>query len=151
MVASGTSTGIGGKRYKFGPSLAPLSKRPYDMTVEENEAKCQAQVRAHFGPKPPPPPKEKVPEHVIDHFIRMAQPPAPKHVDSDYERQIKKSYQAQKKKESSSSSSSSQAAAKKSRKTVPQLGEQAVQSIPPLIVPTQVSTGADQLVITDDH
>ena len=39
----------------------------------------------------------------------------------------------------------------KSGRTVPQLGEQAVQSIPPLIVPTHVSTGADQLLITDDH
>src|SRR3989337_1370266 len=149
MVASGTSIGTWGERYQFGPSLAPLPKRPYDLTEEENEAEVQAQVRAHFGPKPPPLPKEKVPEHVIDHFIRMAEPPAPKPIDSDYERQIRKAYQAQKKKESSSSSS--QAAAKKSGKTVPQLGEQAVQSIPPLIVPTHVSTGADQLVITDDH
>ena len=39
---------------------------------------------------------------------------------------------------------------KKNGKTVPQLGEQAVQSIPPLIVQTSVST-ADRLVITDDH
>jgi hypothetical protein len=151
MVASGTSTGTGGKRFQFGPSLTPLPKRPYDLTEEETEAEVQAQVRAHFGPKLPPPPKEKVPEHVIDHFIRMAEPPAPKPIDSDYERQIRKAYQSQKKKESSSSSSSSQAAAKKSGKTVPQLGEQAVQSIPPLIVPTHASTGADQLVITDAH
>ena len=50
-----------------------------------------------------------------------------------------------------SSSSSQQAAGKKCGKTVPQLGEQAVQSIPPLIVPTHASTGADQLVMTDDH
>ena len=119
------------------------------MTEEENEAECRAQLDAHFGPKPPPPPKEKVPEHVVDHFIRMAKAPAPKPIDSDYERQISKAYQAQQKKESSSSSS--QAAAKKSEKIVPQLGEQAVQSIPPLIVPTHASTGADELVITDEH
>ena len=49
-----------------------------------------------------------------------------------------------------SSSSSSQAVGKKSGKTVPQLGEQAVQSIPPLIVQTPVST-ADRLVITNNH
>ena len=127
MAASGTSTG--GKRYQFGPSLAPLSKRPYDMSEEENEAKVRRQLDAHFGPKPPPPPKEKVPEHVVEHFIHMAKPPAPNPIDSDYERQKRKAYQAQTKMESSLSSS--QVAAQKSGKTVPQLGEQAVQSIPP--------------------
>ena len=119
------------------------------MAQEQNTAIVKAQVDAHFGPKPPPPPKEKVSEHVVDHFIRMAKAPAPKPVDSDYERQIRKAHGAQQKKESRSSSS--QAAGKKCGKTVPQLGEQAVQSIPPLIVPTHASNGADQLVITDEH
>src|SRR5215216_1496067 len=124
--------------------------RPYDMTDEQNEATVKAQVDAHFGPKPPPPPREKVPEDKIDHFIRMARKPAPKPIDSDYERQIRKAHRARLQK--GSSSSSSQAAAKKSGKTVPQLGEQAVQSIPPLVVPTHASTGAaDRLVITDNH
>ena len=50
----------------------------------------RAEVDDHFGPKPPPPPREKVPEEKIDHFIRMATPPAPKPVDTDYERHIKK-------------------------------------------------------------
>src|SRR5215216_5029295 len=101
------------------------------MTEEENEAEVRAQLDAHFGPKPPPPPKEKVPDKVVDHFIRMAKAPAPKPVDSDYERHIRKAHRAQQKKESSSSSS--QVASKKRRKIVPQLGEQAVQLIPPLI------------------
>ena len=110
------------------------------MTDEQNEAAVKAQVDAHFGPKPPPPPREKVPEDKIDHFIRMARKPAPKPVDSDYERQIRKAHRARLQKESSSS----QAAAKKSGKTVPQLGEQAVQSIPRLLyqhmrVPAPVS------------
>jgi len=95
--------------------------RPYDMTDEQNEAAVKAQVDAHFGPKPPPPPKEKVPEDIVDHFIRMAKAPAPKPVDSDYERQIRKAHRAQQKKESSSSLS--QVVAKKSGRTVPQLGE----------------------------
>ena len=60
------------------------------MTEEQNTAIVQAQVDAHFAPKPAPPPNEKVPEKVIDHFIRMAREPAPKPVDSDYERQIRK-------------------------------------------------------------
>ena len=64
------------------------------MTEEQNEAIVKAQVDAHFGPKPAPPPKEKVPEKVIDHFIRMTREPAPKPVDSDYECQIRKLHQA---------------------------------------------------------
>jgi hypothetical protein len=152
MASSGTSTGGKRRGYQFGPrSLAPLPKRTYDLTDEEIQAKCRADLDAHFAPKSPPPPKEKVSEDVVEHFIRMAKEPAPKPVDSDYERQLRKAHLAKKKKESSSSSSQG-AAAKKSGKTVPQLGEQAVQSIPPLIVPTHVSTGAaDELVITDDH
>ena len=88
MVRSGTSRGStestgGDKRYKYGPSsLAPLPQRPYDMTEEQNAAILQAQVDALFGPKPAPPPKEKVPEKMIDHFIRMARAPAPKLVGS---------------------------------------------------------------------
>ena len=79
----------------------------------------------------------------------MAEAPPPKPVDSDYECQIIKAHQAQQKKESSSSSS--QAAGQKCGKTVPQLGEQAAQSIPSLVVPTHESTGVGQLVITDEH
>ena len=104
---------------------------------------------AHFGPKPPPPPKEKVPEKVVDHIIHMARKPAPKPVDSDYEHQIRKAHRARLQKESSSSSS--QAAGKKCGKPVPQLGEQAAQSIPLLVLPTHESTGGGQLVITDEH
>ena len=76
-----------------------------------------------------------MPEEKIDHFIRMARPPAPKPVDSDYEHQIRKLHRARLQKEASSSSSQ-QAAGKKCGKTVPQLGEQAAQAIPPLVVPT---------------
>ena len=60
------------------------------MIEEQNAAIVQAQVNAHFGPKPALPPKEKVPEKVIDHFIHMAREPAPKPFDSDYEHQIRK-------------------------------------------------------------
>ena len=50
----------------------------------------KAQVDAHFGPELAPPPREKVPEEKIDHFIRMARPPAPKPIDTDYERHLRK-------------------------------------------------------------
>ena len=131
MVRSGTSRGStrgtgGGKRYKYDPSLTPLPQRPYDMTEEQNTAIVQAQVDAHFGPKPAPPSKEKVPQK---------RAPAPKPVDSDYERQIRKAHRARVQKEARSSSCQ-QAAGKKCGKTVPQLGEQVAQSTPPLFVPT---------------
>ena len=73
---------------------------------------------------------------VVDHFIRMAQPPAPKPVDTDYERHIRKLHRQRLQKKASSSSSKQQAAVKKCGKTIPQLGEQAAQSIPLLVVPT---------------
>jgi hypothetical protein len=59
--------------------------------------------------------------------------------ESDSERSIKKSYRAQKDKESSLTTGSN-----KSGKIVPQLGEQAVQSTPPLKVST-----IDKPVIAD--
>jgi hypothetical protein len=88
------------------------------MTDEEIEAKCRADLDAHFAPKPPPPPKKKVPEDVVEHFIHMAKEPAPKPVDSDYERQLRKAHLAKKKGVELEPRRSCQ----KSRKTVPQLG-----------------------------
>ena len=73
------------------------------MTEEQNAAIVKAQVDAHFGPKPAPPPKEKVPGKTIDYFIHMARAPSPKPVDSDYERQIRKLHRARLRKEASSS------------------------------------------------
>ena len=35
--------------------IKPLPKRPYDMTVEENKAIVDAQVKTHFAPKMPDP------------------------------------------------------------------------------------------------
>ena len=88
------------------------------MTKEQNTAIVQAQVDAHFATKLAPPPREKVPEEKIDHFIHMARAPAPKPVVSDYERQIRKAHRARLQKQASSSSSQ-QAAIKKCGKTVP--------------------------------
>ena len=86
------------------------------MTKEQNEAIVKAQVDAHFGPKLPPPTREKVPKDKIDHFIHMAKEPALKPVDSDYERQIRKAHRARQKE---SSLSSTQAAGQKCEKTIP--------------------------------
>ena len=99
------------------------------MTEEQNDAIVRAEVDAHIGPKPAPPPREKVPEKVMDHFIHMARKPAPKPVDSDYERHIRKCNRArlQREREREASSKSSKTTVKKCGKTVPQLGEQAAQ------------------------
>jgi hypothetical protein len=149
MASSGTR---GSKRREsgFGPNLAPLPKRPYDKTDEEIDEEVREGLKAHFTRKPPPP-KEKVPDEVAEHFIRMARAPAPKPVASDYERILKKLDQAKRNKASSSWSKEAVRSSKeKSGKTVPQLGKQTVQSIPPLIVPTQV--GIDPpMVITEEH
>ena len=156
MVRSGTSRGSaagrgGGKRFQYGPSLTPLPQRPYDKSEEENVAISKAEVEAHFAPKPPPPPREKVPEEMIDHFIRMAQPPAPKPVFTDYERHIRKLNRAHVCKEASSGSSKQEAVVKKCGKTIPQLGEQAAQSIPSLVGQTVYVPEVGNVVITKDH
>ena len=93
-----------------------------DWTEEQTNAIVRAEVNAHFGPKPPPPPREKVPVEVVDHFIRMAQPPAPKPVDSDYERHIRKLHRQRLQKEASSSSSKQQEAVKNAGKPLPTSG-----------------------------
>jgi len=111
MTASGTT----GKKFKYGPDLKPFPKLSYHLTREELDDACDAQLKAHFAPKPPAPSKEKVHEHVSQHFIDMAAP-ADNQKDSDYVRSIKKSYLAGQKE---SSSSSSQAVGKKSGKTIP--------------------------------
>ena len=116
------------------------------MTEEQNDAIVRAEVDAHFGPKPAPPPREKVPEEKIDHFIRMARPPSPNPVDSDYERQIRKAHRARLQKEASSSSSQ-QAAVKKCGKTVPQLGEQAAQLTPRLLCQQHMRVHAPNIIV----
>ena len=75
----------------------------------------------------------KIPEETVQHFVDNAKL-AVKKRPSYYERSITKSFQA---KESSSGS-------KKCGRPVPQLGELAVQSTPPLKVSTE-----HEVVITD--
>ena len=151
MVRSGTSRGStgstgGDKRYKYGPSLVPLPQRPYDMIEEQNTAIVKFQVDAHFVPKPPPQPKEKVPEKVIDHFIHMARKPAPKPVDSDYERQIMKAHRARLQKEASSSSSQ-QAAVKNAGKPFPSWENRRRNRSPRLLCQQHVTVRAPNIIV----
>ena len=116
------------------------------MTEEQNAAIVQAQVDAHFGPKPAPPPREKVPEEKIDHFIRMARPPAPKPVDSDYEHQIKKAHRARLQKEASSSLSQ-QAASKKAGKPFPSWENRRRKRSPRLLCQQHMRVGAPNIIV----
>ena len=80
-------------------------------------------MKAHFAPKPPPPPKEKIPLKTSQHFVDLLERPSvheEKRKQSDYDRSITKLYNEE--------------PWNKCGKTVSQLGEQTMQSIPLLKV-----------------
>ena len=148
-----------GQKWKRAPKKkannepAAKKKLAYEMTDEETRAVVASEVKSHFAPKPPPPPKEIILAKTVEHFVELLER-APAHVQnrpSDYERSIRKSYQEQMQQSRHTSSN-------KSGKTVPQLGEQAMQSIPPLKVITDKVTDAardmginvDQLLGTEE-
>ena len=75
------------------PEPSAKKKLAYEMTVEENKAEVAAQVQAHFGPKPPPPPKEIIPKKITNHFVNLLERPSAheeKRQQSDYDRSIRK-------------------------------------------------------------
>src|SRR4051812_46439273 len=115
------------KKVKPQKSLPVL---PWDRSVAENKAIVDEAVAKHFAPKPPPPPKEKIPEVTVQHFLKQFEPPV-KTVFSDYERSINTSFHQK------GSRSSHSAGSNKCGKTDAQLGEQTVQSIAPLKVNTK--------------
>ena len=119
------------------PKIPPVL--PWDKSIAENNAIVDEAVAKHFAPKPPPPPKEKIPEVTVQQFLKQFEPPV-KTVFSDYERSINKSFHQK------GSRSSHSAGSNKCGKTVAQLGEQTVQSIAPL----KVNTGKQQEV-TDEQ
>jgi hypothetical protein len=124
------------------------------MTDEETRAVVASEVKSHFAPKPPPPPQEIIPAKTVQYFVELLEQP-PAHVEnrpSDYERSIRKSYKEQMQQSRRTSSNNS-------GKIVPQLEEQAMQSIPPLKVITDKVTEAakdfgistvDQLLGTEE-
>ena len=113
-----------------GPPLKPLPKRPYDKTVEENAAEVAAQVQAHFAPKMPEP-KQIFDEKTKKWAKEFIEQPAKYKMNlrSDYEREIIK--QDAKRRQNKKPSA-------KSGKQIPQLGEQKNQSVPPLIVSSDI-------------
>jgi hypothetical protein len=94
------------------------------MTDEKCNTVVVAEVKSHFAPVEPQP-KEKIAPKIVQHFVDMLERPS-SHVanrPSDYDRCIEKSYNEMQRTRSSASG-----------KKVPQLGEQEIQSIPPLKV-----------------
>ena len=101
------------------------------MSEEETRAFVAGEVKAHFAPKPPLPPKEIIPKKIANHFVNLLERPSvheERRQQSDYDRSIRRLYNEEQR--------------NKSGKTVPQLREQAMQSIPPLKVNTDKVTDA---------
>src|SRR4051812_38896958 len=79
------------KAKKIKPQKSP-PKLPWDRSDAENKAISNKEVATHFASKPPPPPKEKIPEVTVEHFLKQFVPPI-KTVWSDYKRSMNKSFQ----------------------------------------------------------
>ena len=69
----------------------PLEKRPWEKTREENDAIVKAYNKAFFAPKKPEPPREKIPQEVVERTLAALWNPPPM-PPSDYEHSIDKSY-----------------------------------------------------------
>jgi hypothetical protein len=111
------------------PSLKPLPKRAYDQTPEETDAIVNAEMKAHFAqkePEPKPTCNDKDKKWVVD--MITTEPQYKRSLPSDYKHEIERQSDLAKK-------------AKRSRKQIPQLGEQKNQSVPPLIVGLQSRFG----------
>jgi hypothetical protein len=105
------------------------------MTDEENEKICQDQLRAHFAKKASPP-KETIDPVVAKRTVKALQRPPSPPLDSNHVRTTKKAYQEAVR--TRTTSSDERLAKRRSGKTIPQLGEQANQSCPPLKVSTDI-------------
>jgi len=92
------------------------------MTDEETSRVVAEDVKCQLAPKRAPP-KQYIAPKTIKHFVNMLERPKPDNLPSDYNRSIINSHKAQRSRSSSASG-----------KTIPQLGEQKNQSLPPLNV-----------------
>ena len=146
------ATKLSAKRNSPKQKLLPLPKvphknlpiRPYDRTDEEIAAIAKAEKDAHFAKKktePTPVYTEKQIAWGVD-FLSTKSQYELHHKPDDYARTLRKEAEKNKSSKSASGSKASESAsgskASKSasgkRRDVPQLGEQAKQSIPPLKV-----------------
>ena len=111
-----SSTSRGGRQFRYGPSLKPLEKLPYERTEQENEDICRAQVRDHFAKKTPPP-KEKLDPVKVKRTIDALKRPPPPPPQSNYDRIIQKTYDEARR--SGSTSSDTRLVEQRSGKTIP--------------------------------
>ena len=90
-----SSTARGGRQYRFGPSLKPLERLPYEMTEEENMKIYKAQVKDFFEmqrAKKHPPPEEKIDPVKAKRTLDALKRPPPSLPQTNYERIIERSY-----------------------------------------------------------
>ncbi len=112
------------------PSLKPLPVLPYHMTPEETEAWVKADTKRHLAPKQRPPKQTFTEKQKMWAKGLLEQPSQiSMNLPSDYEREILKQNAMSNEKKKTSA---------KSGKQIPQLGEQKNQSVPPLIVSSDI-------------
>ena len=130
-LATSSSTARGGRRCRFGPSLTPLEKLPYERSDEENTKIAEGEVKDFFeGLKAQrhPPPEEKIDAVKAKRTLAALKQPAKSKPQDNYDRMIQKSFQAAKR--SGSTKSDQRLAEGRAGKQIAQLGEQAEQSCP---------------------
>ena len=112
------------------PSLKPLPVLPYHRTPEETKAWVKADTKKQLAPKQLPP-KQTFTEEQKKWAKGMLEQPSQisMNLPSDYEREIGKQTALSNKKKKTSAKRGNQ---------VPQLGEQKKQSVPPLIVTSDI-------------
>src|SRR4051812_12385965 len=120
------------KRPRKEKPLPPIEKLPWEKTIEENMETCKSELKAFFAKKVPEIPFKKTldPVKVVRTVENLYDPvPSP---PSDYRRSISRSYDEMV--EAKKTTQSAGVTAKKGKQQVHQLGQQPVQSVPPLMV-----------------
>ena len=84
-----SSTARGGRQFRFGQSLKPLEKLPYESTEKESADISAAEVREFFAKKPPPP-KEKIDPVKAKRTTDALKRPPPPPSDDNHVRCLKK-------------------------------------------------------------
>jgi hypothetical protein len=105
------------------------------MTEEENAQICQAQVRDFFAKKNPPP-EEKIDPVKLKRTVKNLKRPPPPPLDDNHLRALKKAVQGAR--QSGSTSSDKRLQERRSANKIPQLGEEANHSCPPLKVSSDI-------------
>jgi hypothetical protein len=112
------------------------------MSDEEGKAISEAEVKAHFGKKCPPP-KQRIDSEVAKRMLKNLQKPqpVPAPLPSNYDRHIEKAHA-----EAVRSGSTKSDTIRRTGKTIPQLGEQPKQSCPPLQVSSDIANVPEGVV-----